>query len=133
MNYTFSEFKFLNFRIPDETFDGNFIPGLPQQLFKGAIIFAHPGGFFARLEFKARGEFYTNNENSETEHHATVINFQTGYKYKWAGWNVELAGGINNLLNTGYSDNIRINAFGRRYFEPAPGVNFFGTLIVGRH
>jgi iron complex outermembrane receptor protein len=31
---------------------------------------------------------------------------------------------INNLTNTKYFDNIRINAFGSRYYEPAPGVNF---------
>ena len=31
---------------------------------------------------------------------------------------------INNLTNTKYFDNIRINAFGSRYYEPAPGINF---------
>ena len=31
---------------------------------------------------------------------------------------------INNLTNTKYFDNIRINAFGSRYYEPAPGLNF---------
>jgi iron complex outermembrane receptor protein len=29
-------------------------------------------------------------------------------------------GGINNLLNRAYFDNIRINAYGKRYYEPAP-------------
>jgi iron complex outermembrane receptor protein len=34
-------------------------------------------------------------------------------------------GGINNLLNTTYYDNIRLNAFGARFYEPAPGRNFY--------
>jgi iron complex outermembrane receptor protein len=31
---------------------------------------------------------------------------------------------IQNLTNTSYFDNIRINAFGNRYYEPAAGRNF---------
>lgn len=33
--------------------------------------------------------------------------------------------GINNLLNEQYFDNIRLNAFGKRYYEPAPDRNFY--------
>ena len=31
---------------------------------------------------------------------------------------------IENLLNEDYFDNIRINAFGSRFYEPASGINF---------
>ena len=35
---------------------------------------------------------------------------------------------LNNILNEKYFDNIRINAFGSRYYEPAPGFNImFGV------
>ena len=33
--------------------------------------------------------------------------------------------GINNLLNERYFDNIRLNAFGKRYYEPAPDRNIY--------
>ena len=33
--------------------------------------------------------------------------------------------GVNNLFNKDYSDNIRINAFGGRFYEPAPKRNFY--------
>jgi hypothetical protein len=35
--------------------------------------------------------------------------------------------GINNLFNESYNSNIRINAFGGRYFEPAPERNIYAT------
>jgi iron complex outermembrane receptor protein len=35
---------------------------------------------------------------------------------------------IDNLFNKEYFDNIRINAFGSRFYEPAPGINFIGGL-----
>ena len=35
---------------------------------------------------------------------------------------------FNNILNEKYFDNIRINAFGSRHYEPAPGFNImFGV------
>jgi len=36
--------------------------------------------------------------------------------------------GANNILDQTYNDNIRINAFGGRYFEPAAGVNIYGGI-----
>ncbi|WP_040495890.1 TonB-dependent receptor [Fulvivirga imtechensis] len=33
--------------------------------------------------------------------------------------------GIRNLTNTQYFDNIRINAFGSRFYESAPGRNYY--------
>jgi len=36
--------------------------------------------------------------------------------------------GINNLFNVAYNDNIRINAFGGRYYEPAPKMNVFAGI-----
>jgi iron complex outermembrane receptor protein len=37
-------------------------------------------------------------------------------------------GGVNNLFDVTYFDNIRLNAFGSRYYEPAPGRNLFGGI-----
>ena len=38
--------------------------------------------------------------------------------------------GVNNLFDESYNANMRINAFGGRYFEPAPDGNFYGGLTV---
>ena len=39
--------------------------------------------------------------------------------------NFEFFLGINNLFDRKYNDNIRINAWGKRYYEPAPLRNFY--------
>ena len=39
--------------------------------------------------------------------------------------NSEFSLGANNLFNQDFYDNIRINAFGKRYYEPAPKRNFY--------
>mgnify|MGYP001593774873 FL=1 len=38
--------------------------------------------------------------------------------------------GIRNIANTSYYDNIRINAFGGRYFEPAAMRQAFARIQV---
>ena len=44
--------------------------------------------------------------------------------------NSEIYLGVNNLLDVNYFDNIRINAFGKRYYEPAPKRNIhFGLNL----
>ena len=44
---------------------------------------------------------------------------------------MNLFAGINNLFNVQYFDNIRLNAFGKRYYEPAPGRNLFFGVSAG--
>ena len=36
--------------------------------------------------------------------------------------------GANNIFNVDYSDNIRINAFGGRFYEAAPGREVYAQL-----
>jgi iron complex outermembrane receptor protein len=36
--------------------------------------------------------------------------------------------GINNLFDKEYIGNVRINAFGSRYYEPAPEFNIYAGL-----
>jgi iron complex outermembrane receptor protein len=38
--------------------------------------------------------------------------------------------GINNLFNEYYNSNIRINAFGGRYYEPAPERNVYAGIVI---
>ena len=36
--------------------------------------------------------------------------------------------GVNNLFDEAYNSNLRINAFGGRYFEPGPERNVYGGI-----
>ncbi len=57
-----------------------------------------------------------------------LINSRIGYRKKFSRYNLDLFGGANNLLNQHYSLGNDLNAFGGRYFQPAPGLNFFVGL-----
>jgi iron complex outermembrane receptor protein len=73
-----------------------------------------------------RGELFANNDNTVTIpkvnlDHLAVI---------WKNNRMTISGGIQNLFNTTYSDNIRINAFGGRFYEAALPRQVYASLSV---
>jgi iron complex outermembrane receptor protein len=128
--YTYSDFTFNEYRLGTTMLDGEQLPGLPRHF--GSLSFSYfpPNKLFFRLQVRQVGELYVNDANSVKDDAYTLINLQLGFKQSFKGWDCLPFLGINNLLNTNYNDNIRINALGSRYFEPGPGVNIYGGVRV---
>lgn len=62
-----------------------------------------------------------------------MVGIHSSYRVILAGSQVRLYGGIDNLFDAEYDDNLRINAARGRFFEPAPERSFFlGVSITGR-
>jgi iron complex outermembrane receptor protein len=51
-------------------------------------------------------------------------------EFETGAWVLRPYLGINNLLDEDYNNNIRINPFGGRFFEPAPLRNFYAGVVV---
>ena len=71
------------------------------------------------------GERYADNLNE------TLIGSYNIFNVKYSKGilkNSEFSIGVDNLFNQEFYDNIRINAFGKRYYEPAPKRNFYFGL-----
>ena len=126
LNYTYSDFSFEEF----EDFEGNVLPGIPKHSTFAAISYASKNGFFATIQSRFIGSIYTSNDNSVSDNSYTVVNLNLGYNKVFKKMTLEPFLGVNNLLDEAYNDNIRINAFGARYFEPAPGLNVYGGLKI---
>jgi iron complex outermembrane receptor protein len=45
---------------------------------------------------------------------------------------VDFSLGVGNVLDERWIDNVRVNAFGGRYFEPAPGRTWHLRLRLAR-
>jgi len=61
-----------------------------------------------------------------------VANIRAGYRHTLGGFEISPYVGINNMFDESYFGNIRINAVGNRYYEPAPDMNVYGGLSI-RH
>ena len=75
-------------------------------------------------------EFFVDDENTEQNDAYTVANLRLGYEHRVASWTVAPFFGLQNLFDERYNSNVRINAAGSRFFEPAPGLNVYGGMSV---
>ena len=129
-SYTLSDFTYEAFENPGGNFAGNLLPGIPKHM--GSLLFTYSNetGINIRLQHRFIGDFFAEDANKVNIpfHQITDLSLSYSFLFKKIKWTPFL--GINNLLNEEYNDNIRLNAFGGRYFEPAAGVNIYGGVGV---
>jgi iron complex outermembrane recepter protein len=129
--WTWSDFRFRQFEDESGSLSGRRLPAVPrQQLFLEAAW--RPGRDYLIADVLVQDRQYADNANTERVSASTVVNLRGGRVFRHSGWDVEMFLAVNNLFDEGYFANIRPNAAFGRYYEPAPGRNFFAGLHVTR-
>jgi iron complex outermembrane receptor protein len=129
--YTYLDAVFDEFVKPGGVdLEGNKVPGLPPHQVYGEIFYRHLLGFYGGLEVLYVDSFFVNDENTEKNDDYIVANLRLGYDHSIGHWLLSLFFGIQNLFDEAYNSNVRINADGGRFFEPAPDFNVYGGLAV---
>ena len=124
--YTYSDFKFVDFEIDGSDLEGNQVPGIPQHFANAGWQFNTQGGFFSGLDFNYVGALFANNSNLVEVENYLLTHFRVGQTWKKKGGaSILLSGGIRNLLGVEYFDNIRLNAFGSRFYEAGPQAQIY--------
>ena len=125
--YTNSKNIFKDFKINDNNLEGKSLPGIPNQILDAEINLYISTLSTLNISNRIIGELYADNKNETQISSYNLLSLS--FVRKIFGQN-EIYFGINNLLNKEYFDNIRINAFGKRYYEPAPTRNFYIGLNI---
>jgi len=116
LNYSHGTFK---------TQDGNDLPNVPKSQFSTGLNHLF-GMTTVACNVRHVGKRYADSKNR-----VEVPKFWTADLYAQRKWGLTTwAVGIRNIANTSYYDNIRINAFGGRYFEPAAMRQAFARVQV---
>jgi iron complex outermembrane receptor protein len=105
--------------------DGKSLPGIPNSQLFFQLDYTSQADWKWVLSGEHVGSFYANNTNSVEIKNFQKVQFQAQKTVSLSWSEFDFFAGINNLLNTTYFDNIRLNAFGGRFYEPAPGRNFY--------
>ena len=122
LSYTLSKNKFEDFIIDNKNLADNLIPGIPSQMLDLDLIFKLSRGRSLIISNRLIGERYADNANETLISSYNLLNIKYSKEiFKKS----EIFLGVNNAFNQEYFDNIRINAFGKRYYEPAPKRNFY--------
>ena len=127
-SYTYSDFRYKDYVTSDGVFDGNILPAIPKHRMSLNSTYTTKKGLFVQLQGSHVGSLYVNDRNSVKDQAYTILNLRLKQTIKLKTLTLVPFLGVNNILDETYNDNIRINAFGGRYFEPAAGANIYGGL-----
>ncbi len=131
LSYTYLQAEFDQYLKNGVDLAGNAVPGLPQHEFFGELLYEHPGGAFMGVDVFYAADFFVDDENSLQSSAYALVNLRAGYRKQLGRWLIMPFLGVENLFDETYHGNVRINANGGRYFEPAPGVNAYAGLRLG--
>jgi len=133
--YTYSDFEFKDFTgsvgtTLGQRFDGRALPGVPKHQFYSQIAWVGESGMTVAWDWLHVGELFATNDNLVTNPSYNVANLRASRPFDLGGFEVTPFVGVNNMFDSEYNGNVRINAVGARYFEPAPQRNAYGGVTV---
>ena len=120
-NYNYATNTFEN-----GNYDGMQLPGIAKDFGQFSVSYQITEKITLNYRRIYRGELFVNNNNTVSVPKISVDHLELVWKRN----RVTLSGGIQNLFNKTYSDNIRINAFGGRYYEAALPRQVYTRLSV---
>ena len=120
LSYTNAKNTFNDFILDGNDLKGLSLPGIPNQILDIELIYNLSKRRTLLINNRLVGELFADNLNETQVSSYNLLNITYS---KQIFNNSEIYLGVNNLLDVNYFDNIRINAFGKRYYEPAPKRN----------
>jgi iron complex outermembrane receptor protein len=145
ISYTIMDFIFKDYIVEYENntyqLKRNEIPGAPQQIFFFQLDYLNKDSFQGKIKFNFVEEYFANDFNGTPQGSESAkenfinksylkTDLRLGYNFSFDLFSANLFLGINNLFNVRYNGSVVPNAFGERYFEPAPGRNWYAGFQI---
>jgi iron complex outermembrane receptor protein len=126
--FTGQFFEFKNYQKGDNDFSGNELTGVPKTNLVTRLDLRTQPGIYLNLTHQYTGEIPLNDANSVYSDPFNLVNARLGYIRSFQNWDLEIFGGVDNLLDELYSLGNDLNPFGGRYYQPAPARNYYGGI-----
>lgn len=129
--YTFHYFKYDNYVKEGDNFSGNRLPGVAPHTFITSISAETNIGLYSAVSYNFTDEIPLTDGNTFYSDPYHLVKGRFGFR-KLIGkkFKLDIYAGADNLLDQQYSLGYDINAFGNRFYQPAPGVNWFGGIKI---
>ncbi len=110
--------------------NGNRIPGIARNMGFASLGWLPDQGWYAGADVRYMSDIMANDENSAKAPSYTVTGLNTGYKFSYGNWMMDVFGRVDNLFDRKYVGSVIVNEGNNRYYEPAPGRNYGVGLSV---
>ena len=120
-SYTHAKYKFENQGVSGS------LAGIPKSNFLFEWLYNYKDTYL-KLDVKYASSLFADNNNEVVVPSYMLSNIAMKNKFIFKGFSLEIGLQIRNLFNKHYFDNIRTNAFGNRFYEPASLRNFIISI-----
>ena len=127
---TFHNFQFLNFVRLGEDFSGNDLPGVAPVVVVNTLDIESEQGIYLQANHNYTSRITLDDGNTVFAAPYHRVSLKLGYENRWKDLGWDIAFGIDNLTNDLFSLGNDLNAFGNRFFQPAPERNYFGQVKI---
>ena len=114
-------YHYTHFRFLTEPSGLLHVPGAPAHQLHVGVHLTGPRGWRAEVSADASSRYWADNANTaENAGHAAVDVYMAQTALYVSGLRLQPFARVQNLFNARYNGSVVVNAFGGRYFEPAP-------------
>jgi iron complex outermembrane receptor protein len=131
MSYTYTDYQFLNYQSGTTDLSGNRLTGVPPTTVVSGLDVMFRSGWYFNVTMNYTDHIPVNDANTEYAHDYKIFAARVGKQFNvWKFRNVEIFAGIDNAFNQKYSLGNDLNAAAGRYYNVAPGRNFYAGLTL---
>ncbi|MEO6134348.1 MAG: TonB-dependent receptor, partial [Ginsengibacter sp.] len=126
VSHTWNNFHYDKYQQLDKDYSGNKIPGVAAQTLAAGMDIATRPGLYANVTFFYSGKIALNDANSDYAKPYNLLGLKIGYKTALSQkTQLDIMAGAQNIFDEKYSLGNDINGFGGRFYNVAPGRNFY--------
>ncbi len=140
-SYAYQDYHFRNYIEGSSNYSGNPITGVPRNNFVSGLDVKTGPGLFVNATYTYTSSIPLNDASSAFAGAYQILQGRIGWNFNilrqfvhWPqrpdGGNLQLFVGVDNALNQVYSLGNDLNAVGGRYYNPAPGRNYYGGISL---
>lgn len=128
---SYNHYRFGKYSVDDSDFSRNKVTAVPDWVWTNTFLISFPKQFGMNLSHNFTSAMPLNDANSVFSEKFHLL--QAKGTWIWRLKNdqqLQFFVGVDNLLNEQYSLGNDINAFGNRFFNPAPTRNYYGGMKI---
>ena len=130
-SYAYNDFRFGSYPRGSQDLRGNRLTGTTPHTLSAGLNFSERLGFYLSPNLSHQARVTLNDINTETAAGYWVFGARGGWRRTLGRFSANVYAGLDNAIDRSYSLGNDLNAFGNRFFQPAPGRNWYSGAELG--
>jgi len=131
-SYAYQHYRFATYESGGNNYSGNRLTGTAPHTFTAGLDATSQLGFYLYPTVSNQARLPLNDANTAYAAGYWVFGSRAGWRRTlFTHLEADVFAGVDNITDRNYSLGNDLNAFGNRYFQPAPGRNWYGGATLG--